>query len=414
MSVPAKTASSNARPLVTAAEPAVHTSREGHDEPRKFLSRPGLDVMIQMLKADEFQVVGPTIDQGAIVYGELNCVADLPVGWTDLQEAGRYRLQKRDDEAYFGYVVGPHSWKKYLFPPQTLVATADRNGTSWTLQTPDPTPPRYAFLGVRACELAAMKIQDRVFMGGPYVDPIYESRRAAAFVIAVNCTQAASTCFCTSMKTGPKCTSGFDLALTEISDGFLLEVGSETGRELAARLPVVAATSEQIQSAAAAEQQAVEQITKQLDTHDIRDLLMNNLRHPQWDDVADRCLSCTNCTMVCPTCFCSTVNDVTDLTGDHVDRERSWDSCFNIDFSDMNGSPVRNSIQSRYRQWLTHKLATWHDQFGTSGCVGCGRCITWCPVEIDLTKEVAAIRSTPGAVQQPVESVSCENEGTPS
>ncbi len=134
-----------------------------------------------------------------------------------------------------------------------------------------------------------------------------------------------------------------------------------------------------------------------MDTENLRDLLLSNLEHPRWDDVAQRCLSCTNCTMVCPTCFCASVSEVSDLTGDQVQRVRQWESCFNIDFSYTAGGTVRGDTRSRYRQWLTHKLASWHDQFETSGCVGCGRCITWCPVGIDLTEEVAAIRDQPAA-----------------
>lgn len=372
--------------------------------PVLFLARSELDQLIRTLAEDGYQVVGPTVDQEAIVYGDIASAEDLPIGWTDIQEPGKYRLERRNDEACFGYVVGPHSWKKYLFPPVTLVASADRTKTGWQMSTPEAEPPRYAFLGVRACELAAMKIQDKVFLGGPFVDPTYQRRRSAAFIVAVNCTQAAATCFCTSMNTGPQCNAGFDLALTEIADGFLMETGSEAGQALAARLTTVPATSEQLDRGSSARQKAVDQITKHLDITGLRDLLMNNLRHPQWEDVANRCLSCTNCTMVCPTCFCSSVNEVPDLTGDHIDRERSWDSCFNIDFSYMNGSPTRNSIQSRYRQWMTHKLATWQDQFGSSGCVGCGRCITWCPVGIDLTQEVAAIRSSQ-SISLPTEEV---------
>lgn len=358
----------------------------------RMLAVSDLNLLIQLLVSDGYRVVGPTVDQGAIVYADIECSADLPRGWTDVQEPGRYRLERRADEAYFGYVVGPHSWKQFLFPPLSVVATADRSPEGWQLRTPDDAPPRYAFLGVRACELAAMRIQDKVFTGGPYVDPIYERRRSAAFVVAVNCTQAASTCFCTSMNAGPECRNGFDLAMTELSDGFLVEPGSAAGRELLQRLPTSVATTEQIDRAAKARQQAVDQITRQMPTEGLPQLLMQNLNHPQWDDVASRCLSCTNCTMVCPTCFCSSVREVSDLTGDHVQRERQWDSCFNLDLTVMNGTAVRDSIRSRYRQWMTHKLATWHDQFGTSGCVGCGRCITWCPVGIDLTAEVAAIR----------------------
>jgi sulfhydrogenase subunit beta (sulfur reductase) len=376
-------------------QPSVSSPME---EKEVFLPRKNLEALIRSLSNKGYQVVGPTIDQGAIVYAEITSADDLPHGWTDLQQPGEYRLEKREDDACFGYVVGPHSWKKYLFPPLTTVASADRTEDGWQMRTPGDAEevPRYAFLGVRACELAAMKIQDKVFMGGAYTDPTYSRRRESAFVVAVNCTQAAPTCFCTSMNTGPRCSAGFDVALTEIAEGFLIQAASTAGRSLLDELPVTAATDDQRRAAETARQQAVDQMGRQMNTDDIHGLLMGNLDHPQWEDVATRCLSCTNCTMVCPTCFCSTVEEVPDLTGDHVDRQRSWDSCFNMDFSYMNGGIARNSIKSRYRQWLTHKLASWHDQFGTSGCVGCGRCITWCPTGIDLTAEVAAIRASDG------------------
>ncbi|MFH1303283.1 MAG: 4Fe-4S dicluster domain-containing protein [Planctomycetota bacterium] len=359
-----------------------------------FLSTEQFARLFEVLHALDYEVIGPTIDQAAIVYDRLTSVDDLPRGWTDIQEPGKYRLEKRDDEALFGYVVGPHSWKQKLFPPVSTLSVADRTDAGWQFTEPEQELPKFAFLGVRACELAALKIQDRVFIGGPYVDPSYQGRRNKALIIAVNCTQAASTCFCTSMNTGPRCKAGYDLALTELADGFVVEVATPEGEIVINALETQIATDENQRQAEAARQQAIDQITKTLDTTDIRDLLMSNLEHPQWNDVAERCLSCTNCTMVCPTCFCSSVEEVSDLTGDHVERERKWDSCFNVDFSYMNGGLVRNSIRTRYRQWMTHKLATWIDQFGTSGCVGCGRCITWCPVGIDLTQEVAAIRET--------------------
>jgi ferredoxin len=360
----------------------------------RWLAKDALQSLLDALIERGYVVVGPTIDQEAIVYDRIASVDDLPRGWTDVQGPGTYRLARRNDDSLFGYVVGPHSWKRFLFPAAAIVASADRTADGWKMASPPDDAPKYAFLGVRACELAAIRVQDKVFLEGPYVDPIYASRRRQALFVAVNCTQAAATCFCTSMNSGPRCTTGFDLALTELPEGFVVEVGSESGAEIVAGLETQAAGEELLGAAEAARQEAVRQITRRLDTEGIRDLLLGNLEHPRWNEVATRCLSCTNCTMVCPTCFCSSVNEVSDLQGDHVERERQWDSCFNFDFSYMNGGVVRNQIRSRYRQWLTHKLASWIDQFGTSGCVGCGRCITWCPVGIDLTEEVAAIRES--------------------
>lgn len=364
--------------------------------PTRWLAKETFQSLFDVLLDLGYTVVGPTIDQEAIVYDQITSVDQLPRGWTDEQSPGNYRLKRRDDDAWFGYVAGPQSWKKFLFPSQATVAAADRTADGWQMATPADDPPQYAFVGVRGCDLAAIRVQDRTFLEGPYVDPIYAARRREALIVAVNCTQAASTCFCTSMGTGPRVTDGFDLALTELPAGFVIEIGSQKGADVLARIETREADDSSLERAAIARQQAVDQITRRLDTHGIRDLLLGNLNHPRWDDVASRCLSCTNCTMVCPTCFCSSVKEVADLQGDHVERQRQWDSCFNFDFSYMNGGIVRGQIRSRYRQWLTHKLASWIDQFGVSGCVGCGRCITWCPVGIDLTEEVAAIRETSG------------------
>ena len=127
------------------------------------------------------------------------------------------------------------------------------------------------------------------------------------------------------MNSGPRCESGFDLALTELDGGFLIETASAEGRSIVAKWNTLPATLEQEAAARDARQQAVDQIDKTLDTDNLRDLLLSNLEHSQWDDVAERCLSCTNCTMVCPTCFCSSVEDVSDLAGEQVERRRHWD-----------------------------------------------------------------------------------------
>ena len=361
-----------------------------------IIERNAFSRLIDTLKNEGYFVVGPTVRDGAIAYGQLGSDADLPVGWTDEQDGGLYRLRRRDDGALFGYVVGPQSWKQFLFPPRSRLCTVELTQDGMRIEPEDPGATRYAFVGVRACELAAIQIQDRVFVEGSYVDPAYTSRRAGAFVLAVNCGEAGNTCFCASMGTGPSVGTGHDLALTELLDSdshrFLVEIGSERGRAIVEQLPTRPASAEEIEYARERVAGAGKQMGRSLETDGIKDLLYDNLEHPQWDDVAARCLTCANCTLVCPTCFCSTTRDVSDLSGNHAERWREWDSCFTQEFSYLHGGSVRVSAKSRYRQWLTHKMASWIDQFGSSGCVGCGRCITWCPVGIDLTEEIREIR----------------------
>jgi len=365
-----------------------------------------LDHLVDALRARGFRVLGPVLSNGAIVYDDLESAADLPIGWTDRQDGGTYRLDRRDDDARFGYAVGPHSWKRYLFPPRIRLWRARRTGIAGNGGTPevveeplDETP--LAFIGVRSCELHAIEIQDTVFLGGRHVDRDYAARRKDAFLVAVNCFEPAGTCFCTSMGTGPKVESGYDIALTELLDGehrLLAEAGSERGAGVLAELPSRPAVPADLLAAEASVESAKTKMGRTMEAWDLRDLLSRNLEHPRWDEVAARCLTCGNCTLVCPTCFCSAVEDETDLSGDEASRHRVWDSCFSVDYSYIHGGSIRPSGRSRYRQLMTHKLGTWHDQFGSSGCVGCGRCIAWCPVGIDITEEVAAIRATEGSV----------------
>ncbi len=356
----------------------------------------GVDALFAALRERRYRVVGPTVRDQAIVYDDIETVDDLPRGFTDEQDGGHYRLTRRDDNALFGYVVGPHSWKRFLHPPRQRLWTSKREGDDVQVVAEEALTERFAFIGVRACELSAIAIQDRVFLGGAFVDPHYRARREDAFFVAVNCGQAGGTCFCASMNTGPKAESGYDLALTElIDDGegrFVVEVGSEAGREVLDALPHEKAAEADSKAADEIVARTAASMGREMPDVDLHDLLLGNLEHPRWDDVAQRCLTCGNCTMVCPTCFCTATEDSSDLTGAETARERRWDSCFTMDFTYIHGGSVRQSGRSRYRQWMTHKLATWFDQFGSSGCVGCGRCITWCPVGIDITEEVRAIR----------------------
>jgi ferredoxin len=357
------------------------------------LPKPALQQVFDNLRAAGFTLVGPTVRDGTIVLDEIARLDDLPVGWTDEQEPGRYRLKKTREAQYFNYGVGPHAWKQFLHPSCLRLFSVEKSNGSWVFRPPEEPPPRYAFVGVRACDVAAIGILDRVLLGGEFRDPHYARRRENVFVLVVNCARVNPTCFCTSMKTGPRATTGFDLALTELPEIFLVAVGSDAGSEMLRDTPWEAATAFDLGRAARAMQDVERQVERQLKTDDLPRLLYDNLEHPHWDEVATRCLSCANCTLVCPTCFCTTVVDTSDLRGTKGERIRLADSCFNRDFSHVFGGNIRPNIRSRYRQWLSHKLASWIDQFGTSGCVGCGRCITWCPVGIEITEEVNALRA---------------------
>jgi len=365
-----------------------------------------------------YTLVGPSVRDGAIVYEEIQGVEDLPESVTDEQAPGRYQLKKRADKALFGYVVGPHSWKKYLFLPEMRLLCAEQNGETLRF-FPEPLPrKRYAFIAVRSCELAAIEIQDKVFAAEPYSDPSYAALREKTFILSVQCTESKSNCFCTSMGTGPRARRGFDLALTEriLEDPaenrgarrqassqiggrveWVLEVGTERGAQVLSRIPRREASESDVREAEEAVKRCAKNIKKQMNTEGIRECMASSLEHPRWEDVAKRCLSCANCTMVCPTCFCFNVEETGDLTGRCAQRWRRWDSCFTNDHSYLHGGSVRPNTRSKYRQWLTHKLANWTEQYGVSGCVGCGRCITWCPVGIDLTEEVRAIRENNAA-----------------
>lgn len=364
----------------------------------------GLQSLVDLLREHGWAVIGPTVRDGAVVHAEITSVDQLPRGVGDLQDAGSYRLRQRDDEALFGFAAGPQGWKAHLFPSRELLWSGRRVGAEVEVEPAVVDAPRLALFGVRSCDLHAIAIHDRVLSQRTVTDSAYRARREATFVVAVTCSEPSGTCFCVSMGTGPVPDSGFDLALTELLDQgghrFLVVSGSDRGQAILDELrtratgdDVMAAGEQDVGAAREVGTGSAQAMGRSLDTKGIRDLLYANTEHPQWDDVASRCLSCTNCTLVCPTCFCTSVDDVSDLTGSTTERWRVWDSCFNTDFSYLHGGSVRTSAKSRYRQWATHKLASWMDQFGTSGCVGCGRCIAWCPAAIDLTAEVAAIRS---------------------
>jgi len=371
-------------------------AKDDADSPR-VLERNGLFALLEALTHRGYNVIGPVVRDGTILLDHIQSPEELPAGWTDEQSPGHYGLKPQQGPALFAYGVGPQSCKKYLHPAEVKLWSAERqNGTFRILNNEARPKQPLAFFGVRPCDLAAISIQDRVLIHDRYRDPIYCSRGKGAFLVVVQCTQPASTCFCASLGTGPRAKGGFDLALTELvtvqDHRYVVHTGTKRGAKLLAELETASATEELLHQETEALEAAAHQQVRKLNTDGIKELLYKAFDDPRWEKIAGRCLTCANCTSVCPTCFCTTVEDANDLTVDHAERWRRWDSCFTLSFSYIHGGSVRASATARYRQWITHKFAAWIDQFETLGCVGCGRCITWCPVGIDVTEGIQTLR----------------------
>lgn len=372
--------------------------------------RSGLEALVQALAADGYRVVGPVERDGVIAYADLGSGDDLPTSVTVEQSPGRWRLHHDDSGHRFGWTPGADSWKQFVYPAHQEVLRIRRTDGSFVVTSPPPAAQPLAFIGARDCEVRAMAVLDRVVLDPLHPDPRYAQRRDGVFVVAVTCGVPAATCWCTSMGGGPQPAAGFDVRLTEVHDAvghrLVAEAGSDRGAELLLRLEMGAATTDDLAAANGVARAAADGMPRRLDGAALPALLQGTDHHPNWEAVAERCLSCGNCTMVCPTCFCSTFSDHTGLTDDgsapiETVREQDWASCFQLDHSTLGGHAVRATTKARYRQWLTHKLQTWTAQFGTTGCVGCGRCTTWCPAGIDIVHEAAVLAGLPTAAQPP-------------
>jgi sulfhydrogenase subunit beta (sulfur reductase) len=370
--------------MTAPADPGAHGLR--------LLDVEGLAHLLDQLRLDEgYTLIGPTVRAGAIVPAEISGLADLPRGVGDEQIAGRYRLRARGDSAFFGWAAPAQSPRRELLPPRLPLVQLRRTGPE--IHDARPPTPRLAFIGVRPCDVAALGVTDRVLARGPHAEADRVARREASFVLAASCGEPSGTCFCVSMGTGPRARAGFDLALTELLDPhrFVVEVGSDRGARVLARLGAPPAAETDLAAARAVVTGAAARMGRHLETAGLPAALAAQLEHPRWDEVADRCLGCASCTLVCPTCFCTTIEEASDLDGEVATRTRVWDSCFTPDFAYVHGGSARPSLRARYRQWLLHKLSFWVEQTGESGCVGCGRCVTWCPVGIDLVVEAEAV-----------------------
>ena len=357
------------------------------------IKKEDLTTLISLLQKKGYKTIGPTIKENALVLTDVNKLEDFPIGYSTVQEKGSFRLKQNLNKQYFGFTTGHDSWKQFLFPPQCVLFDSSKDNGHWkeTLEMEDDQ--KQAFIGVRPCDLAAITIQDNVFIRDDFTDPIYKAKRQNLLIISVSCSDPAPTCFCSSMGTGPKAETGFDLNLIELDNLFLVEVGSDAGLSLMREIPWELASAYHLQTSNQINLDSQNSIQRKMeDLKNLPEMLINNLGSPMWEQISENCLNCGSCTQVCPTCFCWDMVDNTNLPGNKTERVRIWDSCFNPTYSAQAGGNIRATTMPRYRQWLTHKFSTWINQFGSLGCTGCGRCIVWCPAKIDITENISKLQ----------------------
>lgn len=352
-------------------------------KPEVFVEPEGLQALISILGQQGYQVTGPQVIDGTLLMRPMEDIKALPWGLISEQKPGQYRLTATEKTRAFAWANGPQALKPLLFAPEEPLWRYQKTTQGIDFEALSPSSSPLAVLGVRSCDLAALALQDAHFAS----DPAYQQRRQGLLLIAVNCQQPASTCFCQATGDGPNAETGFDLLLDELEQGFALSAGSERGKTLLLQLSTHTLSEEQKNQIQATRRQATQ--TRQPQLPPIKSA--KYLTSKAWEDLERRCLSCGNCTSVCPTCFCHAHRETPSLDGLESLHSRVWDSCFNEDHSYLHGFVVRNETRFRYRQWLSHKFTYWQEQYGRSGCVGCGRCISWCPAEIDITAELQRI-----------------------
>jgi len=361
----------------------------------KYLHREQLVDFFDALESFGYKVIAPQLRDDAIVYDELTNISQLPSGVEGRQLPGRYQLYDNGSSRCFSWVNGPSALKPYLFKPQQplwdveMTAEETDNGLIFKSREPDSTA--LAVFGIRPCDFSAMDLYDRHFMKREYPDPFYRAVRGNLLTVVVNCAVCAETCFCASTGDGPTLVDSADMIMDELDEGYVVAVGTAIGTRLLNVLSLSDASDIQLSAAAKQREKAAASQKRYLINENMYANLFSQLDSPYWQKIAERCLSCGNCTAVCPTCFCHREIDTPDVEGTTSEHIREWSSCFNADHSVIHGHAVRGSNDLRYRQWMLHKLGSWLHQYGRSGCVGCGRCITWCPAGIDFPAEANAI-----------------------
>lgn len=282
--------------------------------------------------------------------------------------------------------------KKLLLPPkEKLFSFSIEDGVVKIKEEKEER--KTVLFAVHPCDVNAILLLDKV-MEKDFLDPYYFGKRRGMVLIAMNCTQPRENCFCTSFDTGPELKVGYDLLLSDLGKKYLVEVGTEDGEKLVKGAKLRNAKKEDMKEKKKRINIVKRKIRKAIEIENLEKYLKKNFDHEKWGELKEKCLFCGSCTLVCPTCFCYNVTDFNSHTLRTGERIRNWDSCLTLEFAEVAlGGNFRKERDARIKQRIYHKLDYFKEQFDSLGCVGCGRCIDACVMEIDITEVISAIRS---------------------
>ncbi|MFZ3254104.1 MAG: 4Fe-4S dicluster domain-containing protein [Syntrophales bacterium] len=335
----------------------------------------------RLLKKEELAGVVGNLSEAAPVY------APKPTGDFVL-----FQAWQRGDEPLTDFGNSRDVPKQFFFPAREEIMKYHREGQDMIFACAEKPAGKSILFGVRPCDARSFYLLDMLFDQEQYQDPHYIDRRVKTTVIALACVHPPyATCFCTAVEGSPTSREGVDIMLTDLGDSYLVEFLTPKGEGWLPQfgaLPVADAAAVEKQEKIAS--QAAREIKTAPPAQAIKPILDRSFEHAFWDTIHGKCLKCGACTYLCPTCHCFDINDET--KGNDGVRIRNWDSCmFPIFTKAASGHNPRTSQKERWRQRVMHKFKYYVDNFGAMSCVGCGRCVRRCPVNIDIRKIIADI-----------------------
>lgn len=315
-----------------------------------------------------YQVFAPVNEEGCVLFKQIEAGNQCALDYTNTK-------------------VPP---KEVLFPraENLFCYRCEKDGVELKEQIDEQ---KKVIFGIRPCDAKSFLLLDNVFQNERFQDPYYLTRRKNTVLVGLGCNQPPATCFCTSLGSGPFAVEGLDLLLVDIGDRYVLEVLTARGEELLSGMELPAADQEAREAARKVKEEAV--LTSGVNTEGLKAKLDVIFDHPLWDLIHEKCLGCAACTYTCPTCHCFDISDET--LGIEGCRVRSWDACmFPLFTLHGSGHNPRPTNKERFRQRVMHKFEYFVDNFNATACVGCGRCILNCPVNLDIREVIKEIQGT--------------------